>query len=88
MAGRRRGPVDAATLRPVNPQVRTQSGAAVNFRLCAISCREHLQHYACTDLDLLGLWTDRALNSPIRPHPGILLEFKRRYDLETAIWVS
>ena len=33
--GRRRGPADTAPLRPVNPQMRTRSGAPANFRLCA-----------------------------------------------------
>jgi hypothetical protein len=35
MDGRRRGPADTATLRPVNSQVRTRPGAPANFRLCA-----------------------------------------------------
>ena len=33
--GRKRGPADRATSRPVNPQVRTRPGALANFRLCA-----------------------------------------------------
>jgi hypothetical protein len=35
--GRRRGPADTTTSRPVNPQVRTRPGAPANFRLCANS---------------------------------------------------
>jgi hypothetical protein len=35
MGGRRRGPADTATLRPVNRQVQTSPGAPVKFRLCA-----------------------------------------------------
>jgi hypothetical protein len=35
MDGRKGGLADVATLRPVNPQVRTCPGAPANFRLCA-----------------------------------------------------
>ena len=35
MDGRRRGPADTATLRPVSPHVRTRPGPPANFRLCA-----------------------------------------------------
>jgi ABC transporter substrate binding protein len=36
-------------LRPVNPQVRTCSGAPANFRLCARSGPEHAQHNMRTE---------------------------------------
>ena len=35
--GRRKGPADTSSSRPVNPQVRTRPGAPANIRLCARS---------------------------------------------------
>jgi len=48
--GKRRGPADTATLRPVNPQVQTRSGAPAKFRQCANSGRAQVQQIALTEV--------------------------------------
>jgi len=55
MDGRKGGPADITTLRPVNPQVRTCPGAPANFRLCAKTGREQLQQDVLTEFLLAGL---------------------------------
>ena len=43
VGGLRKSLAGGAAFLPVNPQLRTSSSAQANFRLCAKTCREHVQ---------------------------------------------